>query len=91
MRVLPAAQTLDIDIEGALDAAALHSVRGMPGVTQVKFGAGRLTVGLDDLAQTAAAVLHALAASGATVRHLNSGRANLEDVFLALTWRQLRD
>jgi len=25
------------------------------------------------------------------VRHLSSGRANLEDVFLALTGRQLRD
>ncbi len=38
-----------------------------------------------------AAVLHALAAGGARVRHLSSGRANLEDVFLALTGRQLRD
>ena len=91
VRVLPAAQTLDIDIEGTLDATALHCVRGMPGVTQAKFEAGRLTVGIDDLAQTAAAVLHALAAGGATVRHLKSGRANLEDVFLALTGRQLRD
>ena len=90
---LPAARTLDIDIdiEGTLDAAALRGVRGLPGVAQVGFDAGRLTVGLDDLAQTAAAVLHALAAGGARIRHLSSGRANLEDVFLALTGRQLRD
>ena len=53
--------------------------------------AGRLTVGLDDLTLGAPAVLQAVAAAGATVRHLSSGRANLEDVFLALTGRQLRD
>ena len=88
VRVLPAAQTLDIDIEGMLDATAL---RGVPGVSQVQLNAGRLTVGIDDLTQTAAGVLQAVAAGGATVRHLNSGRANLEDVFLALTGRQLRD
>jgi ABC-2 type transport system ATP-binding protein len=88
VRVLPAAQTLDIDIEGTLDLAAL---RGVPGLTQVRLDAGRLTVGIDDLTQTAAAVLQAVAAGGASVRHLNSGRANLEDVFLALTGCQLRD
>ena len=88
VRVLPAAQTLDIDIEGMLDATALRGVRG---VSQVQLNAGRLTVGIDDLTQTAAGVLQAVAAGGATVRHLNSGRANLEDVFLALTGRQLRD
>ena len=43
------------------------------------------------LARTAAAVLQTVADGGATVRHLGSGRANLEDVFLALTGRQLRD
>ena len=88
VRVLPAALTLDIDIEGMLDATALRGVRG---VSQVQLNAGRLTVGIDDLTQTAAGVLQAVAAGGATVRHLNSGRANLEDVFLALTGRQLRD
>ncbi len=49
------------------------------------------TADLGDLARTAAAVLQTVAAGGATVRHLSSGRANLEDVFLALTGRQLRD
>ena len=43
------------------------------------------------LAHTTAAVLQALAAAGLTVRHLETDRANLEDVFLALTGRQLRD
>ena len=88
LRVLPAAQTLALDIEGAIDPAALQRIDG---VKQVQFAAGRLTVALDDLARSAAAVLQAVAASGAVVRHIDSGRANLEDVFLALTGRQLRD
>jgi ABC-2 type transport system ATP-binding protein len=87
-RVLPAAQTLHIDIEGTLDPGALQA---MPGVKQVRLESGRLTVGLDELTLGAQAVLQAVAAAGATVRHVSSGRANLEDVFLALTGRQLRD
>ena len=88
VRVLPAAQKLHIDIDGPLDPAVLHP---LPGVKQVRLEAGRLTVGLDDLALAAPAVLQVLAAHGASVRHLDSGRANLEDVFLALTGRRLRD
>jgi ABC-2 type transport system ATP-binding protein len=88
LRTLPAAQTLQVDIAGAFDAAAL---RALPGVRSVLREADRLTVGLDDLAQVTPAVLQALAAAGVAVHHLDSGRANLEDVFLALTGRQLRD
>ena len=88
VRILPAAQTLALGIDGPLDEAAL---RALPGVKHVRFEAGHLTLGLDDLGQPAVAVLQAVAANGASVRHLSSGRANLEDVFLALTGRQLRD
>jgi ABC-2 type transport system ATP-binding protein len=88
-RMLPAAQTLQVDIDGTLDPSA--ALLAIPGVRQARLEAGRLTVALDDLALTAQAVLQAVAAAGATVRHLNSGRANLEDVFLSLTGRQLRD
>jgi ABC-2 type transport system ATP-binding protein len=88
VHMLPAAQTLELAIDGPLDQAAL---RALPGVKHLRFEAGHLTLGLDDLGQTAVTVLQAVAAGGASVRHLNSGRANLEDVFLALTGRQLRD
>jgi ABC-2 type transport system ATP-binding protein len=88
VRLLPAAQTLQIDLEGTLDAAVIEA---LPGVKQVRLEGDRLSVGLDDLVLGAQAVLQAVAAAGAGVRHLSSGRANLEDVFLALTGRQLRD
>jgi ABC-2 type transport system ATP-binding protein len=87
-RLLPAAQMLQIDLEGTLDPATIEA---LPGVKQVRLEGDRLCVGLDDLTLGAQAVLQAVAAAGAGVRHLSSGRANLEDVFLALTGRQLRD
>ncbi len=91
MRSLPAAQTLVLDIDGVPDPSDLAAVQALPGVRSAVLGAGRLMLAVDDLGATAAAVLQTLAAHGCTVRHLSSGRANLEDVFLALTGRQLRD
>ena len=88
LRALPAAQTLTFAIEGTPDIAALQRIDG---VKHVQFESGALTVELDDLTRSASAVLQAVSASGVSVRHLSSGRANLEDVFLALTGRQLRD
>ena len=87
-RTLPAAQTLQIDHDGELPEAAFA---GLPNVTTLQRAPGRVVVGVDDLARDTPAVLHTLAALGIPVRHLGSGRANLEDVFLALTGRQLRD
>ena len=87
-RRLPAAQTLQLDIEGLLPASTFD---GLPGIKLLQLEAGRVSVGLDDLVRDTPAVMQALAARGVSVRHLNSGRANLEDVFLALTGRQLRD
>jgi ABC-2 type transport system ATP-binding protein len=88
VRRLPAAQKLDIELEGEADPALLQ---GLPGVQGVQVLPGRWQVALDDLTQGSAAVLQALAARGHAVRHVASARANLEDVFLALTGRQLRD
>jgi len=88
LRTLPAAQTLQIELDGALDVATLQA---LPGVKQVRLHGDLLSVGLDDLSSQAAAVLQAVAGAGVGVRHLSSGRASLEDVFLALTGRQLRD
>jgi len=79
---------LQLDIDGPLVATAFD---GLAGITLLQLDVGRVTLGLDDLARDTPVVMQALTAHGVTVRHLNSGRANLEDVFLALTGRQLRD
>jgi ABC-2 type transport system ATP-binding protein len=88
-RSLPAALTLQVDFDGVLADDAL--LTDLPGIRAVTLSPGRVTLALDDLARDTPAVLQVLAAQGLRVRHLGSGRANLEDVFLALTGRQLRD
>ena len=88
MSTLPAAQMLQVDVDGDVDVASLAS---LPGVKQAQRSGNRLTLGIDDLARDGGAVLRTLAAAGCKVRHISSDRGNLEDVFLALTGRQLRD
>ena len=88
LRRLPAAQVLQIDTDAAIDTARLAADTGTGPVAQ---DGGRLSVGLADLATQAPRVLTWLAAHGHAMRHVATERADLEDVFLALTGRQLRD
>jgi ABC-2 type transport system ATP-binding protein len=83
--LLPASQTLQLEIDGEPDDAALD---GLPGVRRV---GQTLEARVDDLARDAGALLAALAQRGIAVRRLASARASLEDVFLQLTGRALRD
>jgi ABC-2 type transport system ATP-binding protein len=87
-RMLPAAESLEIEVANGVDLEALMRE---PGVKQAQQINGKLTVGIDDLSTAAAPVLAWLAARGHTVHHVTSGHATLENVFLALTGRQLRD
>ncbi len=82
---LPAAQTLHVEIAGEPDDAALA---GLPGVTRT---GQRLDIRVTDIGRDTGPVLAALAERGVQVRGLASVRATLEDVFLTLTGRQLRD
>ena len=89
LRRLPASGRLEIRLDaGEPDLARLAA---LPLVHELRREGDHLTMVLDDLAPGAARVLADLAASGVRVRELASARASLEDVFLALTGRQLRD
>lgn len=88
LAALPEAVTLEVAVDGPVDLLALQAV---PGVTRARLDGARLQLSLDDLGRTAPAVLAALAAQGRRVRQLRSGGATLEDAFLTLTGRQLRD
>jgi ABC-2 type transport system ATP-binding protein len=87
-RLLPAAHSLEIEVEGAVDTQRLARESGARQAAQT---GSRLAVGADDLARTAPAVLSWLAANGHAVNHIASARGSLEDVFLSVTGRQLRD
>jgi ABC-2 type transport system ATP-binding protein len=85
---LPAVATLELEVEGTVDLAALGRE---PGITRPSQVGTRLHAGVADLGHAAPALLAWLAGHGHAVHRISSGRADLEDVFLSLTGRQLRD
>jgi len=85
---LPAIETLELEVEGAIDLPALVAATGVTRPTQ---DGTRLHVGVAELGRAAPQLLTWLAAHGHGVHRISSGRADLEDVFLSLTGRQLRD
>jgi len=85
---LPAVETLELEVEGAVDLVALGAATG---VTRPIQDGTRLHVGVAELGRSAPQLLTWLAAHGHGVHRISSGRADLEDVFLSLTGRQLRD
>jgi len=87
-RLLPAVESLEIELAGSVDIEALTCV---PGVKSAEQTNGKLAVGIENLSRDAPAVLAWLAARAHAVHRVASGHATLENVFLALTGRQLRD
>ncbi len=87
-RQLPVSATLEIELDGEVDTAALSREAGVLTASQQN---GRLAVGLDSLSDSSAMVLAWLAAKGHKVNRISSGKASLETLFLTLTGRQLRD
>jgi ABC-2 type transport system ATP-binding protein len=73
------------------DGAALAEIAHLPGVTKIDLAGTELSVSATDLGTAAPRVLERLAARGFSCQELTSRRANLEDVFLSLTGRTLRD
>jgi ABC-2 type transport system ATP-binding protein len=91
-RMLPTAHLLQIEAEGPVDGDGLQAaLQAIAGVKRATVDGHRIEIALDDLARTTASVTQLLAARGIGMRHINSGGAKLEDVFLSLTGRQLRD
>jgi ABC-2 type transport system ATP-binding protein len=82
---------LTLKYDSAPDSAALAEIKILPGVTRVDLDGTELVVCAADLGVAAPRVLERLAARGHSCQELTSRRANLEDVFLALTGRTLRD
>ena len=90
-KLLPATHTLQLDLTGPAPQQLLDQLKAQPGVRELRAIGDGLVLALDDLTASTPAVLQAVQSAGVQLRHLASGRANLEDVFLQLTGRQLRD
>jgi ABC-2 type transport system ATP-binding protein len=87
-RSLPATAALTIDCEGAFDPASLLNLAGVSGAQR---NGDQIRIATNELGTATQSALGALLAAGCRVRALSSDRASLEDVFLNLTGRQLRD
>lgn len=77
-----------LEVDGTVDTAAILS---KPGVTRAEQSGETLTLAVADLGASLPHLLTWLAARGHPIRRIASSQANLEDVFLSLTGRQLRD
>jgi ABC-2 type transport system ATP-binding protein len=77
-----------VDPSTAPDQAVLAA---LPGVRDARVGNGTWSLGTSEVHLAVPALLAALDARGATLSHLTTHSATLEDVFVALTGRHLRD
>jgi ABC-2 type transport system ATP-binding protein len=90
---LPAQAALHAELAAPPSASLLDGIRAQPGVTAVRVDASNGTHLDIDLAasEQAAPLLAWLAAQGNPVLHFATARTSLENIFLNLTGRSLRD
>lgn len=85
---LPHSEVLQLDVGATVDCEGLLALAGVVDAHEAQ---GVIHVRLRNMGSEAARVLDWCHQKSLVVRGINSARANLEDVFLALTGSQLRD
>jgi ABC-2 type transport system ATP-binding protein len=88
---LGAEHVIEFAVEDAAPAVSAEVLRSLPSVEGVAQEDGRWRLTVREVHRTVPALLAALAERGAAVSHLTTHHATLEDVFVALTGRTLRD
>src|SRR5215472_11250510 len=83
------ASTLGADVE--LDPEHLEKIKALEGVTSVAYDSGQLEVQTTQAQQTLADLQLIAVGAGRSIRNVNIRQPNLEDVFLSLTGRKIRD
>ncbi|CAN5381806.1 ABC transporter ATP-binding protein [soil metagenome] len=87
-RLLPGERRLTVEIDGAANPTL---VSDLPGVQSVQAEGSTLTLDVDHLETVLPLVLTRLKERGIRYGVLSSGRISLEEVFLSLTGKSLRD
>jgi ABC-2 type transport system ATP-binding protein len=89
---LGAEQMIEITLARATDGEALPDVcKGIPRVVDARHADGTLSLRVFRLHETLPRLLEALATRGVVIEELRTHAPTLEDVFVALTGRHLRD
>jgi len=88
---LGAEHVIEFAVEDAAPALSAETLRALPSVEGIAREDGRWRLTVREVHRTVPALLAALAEQGASVSHLTTHHATLEDVFVALTGHRLRD
>lgn len=90
-RKLPASNKLLVELENGAKLHNLGALQKMPGVQSAELQSNCLSIWLRSLPDGAPDVLAWLSAEGHRYDHVTTEKPNLENVFLTLTGRSLRD
>jgi ABC-2 type transport system ATP-binding protein len=82
---------VEFSVSGDSDDAALDIWRAIPGVESVRHDDGLISLTVHEPHLTIPALLDAVAKQGSQLLHLTTRQASLEDVFVRLTGRHLRE
>jgi len=88
---LGAEHVIEFSVEEGAPAPSLEALGALPSVEGVAHEDGRFRLTVREVHRTVPALLSALAAQGASPSQLATHHATLEDVFVSLTGRTLRD
>src|ERR1700720_3112916 len=82
---------VEFAVSGNSDGTALEIWRALPGVESVRHDDGLMNLNVREPHRTIPALLDAVESQGAQLLHLTTRQASLEDVFVRLTGRHLRE
>jgi ABC-2 type transport system ATP-binding protein len=88
---LGAEHVVDFTVTSSSPAVDEDALRALPGIRSVRRVAGGYELQVEALHRSVPELLSLLARSGAELENLTTHSASLEDVFVSLTGRQLRD
>jgi ABC-2 type transport system ATP-binding protein len=82
---------VEFAVGGNSDGAALEAWRALPSVESVREEDGMVALSVKEPHLTIPALLDAVGKQGSVLQHLTTRQASLEDVFVRLTGRHLRE
>jgi ABC-2 type transport system ATP-binding protein len=82
---------VEFAVTGNSDGAALDAWRALPSVDSVREDDGMISLSVKEPHLAIPALLEALGRQGSSLQHLTTRQASLEDVFVRLTGRHLRE
>jgi ABC-2 type transport system ATP-binding protein len=82
---------VEFDVSGAAESASLDHWKSLPGVESVRDEEGIVCLNVREPHSTIPALLDAVRARNSELLHLSTRQASLEDVFVNLTGRHLRE